>query len=248
MEANHILKFRKINEFLIDSLKHSQIYFARPDELNDPFDCKVNIEKSLKKAISQLSGSERETLENIFNNNEVIRLFNQAQQDINNYGIFSGSHKPALECSQMWSHYADKHRGVCLIYAIPTEPVEFFRQNQIIGIQNVIYGSNQLTEWFKKLPANKSIHNFAFEEMIKTFVKIKHINWKYEDEVRMIRKTSGLVSIDRSYLQHVCFGLKASEDSIRELQEILIKFNYDTGYSQMYNGDSDFALRAIDID
>jgi hypothetical protein len=245
MEANHILKFRKIDQFLIDSLERSQIYFALPEELNDPFDCKVNIEKSLRRAISQSSGSERETLENILNNDEVLKLFNQVQQEIKGYGVFSGSHKPALESSQMWSHYADKHRGVCLIYAIPTEPLDFIKKNQIIGIQNVIYGPNQLTEWFKKLPANKDIHNSAFEDMIKIFVKIKHISWKYEDEVRMIRKTSGIVSIDKSHLQHVCFGLNASEDLIRE---ILIKFNYDVGYSRMHKGDSDFALRAIDID
>jgi hypothetical protein len=245
MEANHILKFRKIDQFLIDSLERSQIYFARPEELNDPFDCKINIEKSLRRAISQSSGSERETLENILNNDEVLNLFNQVQQEIKGYGIFSGSHKPALESSLMWSHYADKHRGDCLIYAIPTELMAFYKTNQIIGIQNVIYGPNQLTEWFKKLPVNKNIHNCTFENMINIFVKIKHISWKYEDEVRMIRKTSGIVSIDKSHLQHVCFGLKASEDLIRE---ILIRFNYDVGYSRMDKGDSDFALRAIDID
>jgi hypothetical protein len=245
MEENHILKFRKIDKNLIDSLEHSQLYFARPEDLNDPFDCKVNIEKSLRKAISQSSGSERETLENILNNDEVLKLFNQAQQEIKSYGVFSGSHKPALESSLMWSHYADKHRGVCLIYAIPTGPNEFFKKNQIMAIQNVIYGSNQLTEWFKKLPTNKNIHNYAFEDMIKIFVKIKNTCWKYEDEVRMIRTTSGIVSIDKSYLQHVCFGLRASEDLIREL---LIKLNYDVGYSRMHKGDSDFAIRAIDID
>lgn len=245
MEANHILKFRKIDQFLIDSFERSQIYFARPEELNDPFDCKVNIEKSLRRAISQSSGSERETLENIFNNDEVVKLFNQVQQDIKGYGVFSGSHKSALESSLMWSHYADKHRGVCLIYAIPTKSMTFYQKNQIIGIQNVIYGPSQLTEWFKKLPTNNNIHNCAFDEMIKLFVKIKHISWKYEDEVRMIRKTSGIVPIDKTYLQHVCFGLNASEDLIRE---ILINFNYDVGYSRMHKGDSDFALRTIEID
>jgi len=244
MKANYILKFRKINERLIESLECSQIYFASPDELNDPFDCKVDIEKSLRRAISQSSDSARETLENILNNDEVITLFKQFQKDIEAYGVFSGSHKPALESSLMWSHYADNHRGICLVYAIPTGPNEFLKQNQIIGIQNVVYGFNQLTEWFKKLPFNKDIHNRAFEDMVKMFVKIKKTDWKYEDEVRMIRKSSGIVSIDKSYLQHVCFGLRASEDLIRE---ILAKHNYNVGYSRMHKDDSDFALRARDI-
>ncbi len=245
MKANHILKFRKIDKRLIDSLERSQIYFARPDQLNDPFDCNVNIEKSLRRAFSQSSGSAREMLGDLLNNDEMLKLFNKFQKEIKDYGVFSGSHKPALEYSPMWAHYADNHKGVCLIYAIPTGPHDFFKKNQIIAIQNVIYGSNQLTAWFKKLPINKNIHNCAFEDMVKIFVKIKKTYWKYEDEVRMIRRTSGNVSIDRSYLQHVCFGLKASEDLIRE---IMIKFNYNVGYSRMYKGDSDFALRAIDIE
>lgn len=247
METNHILKFRKIDKRLIESLERSQIYFARPEELDDPFDCNVNIEKSLKRAILQSSGSAREILENILNNNEMTKLFNQVQQEIKGYGIFSGSHKPALESSLMWSHYADNHRGVCLIYAIPVGPNEFLKKNQIIAIQNVIYGFNQLTEWFKKLPFNKEIHNCAFEDMIKKYLKIKKTDWKYQDEVRMIRKSSGIVSIDKSYLQCVCFGLRASENE-NLIREKLKEFNYDVGYIRMHKWDSDFALRGIDIE
>jgi hypothetical protein len=237
---------------------HSQLYFPCPEQLNDPFDCKVDIEKSLRKAISQSSGPERETLESILNNDELRKLFNQAQQDIKNHGVFSGSHSPALKSSLMWSHYADRHRGVCLIYAIPKNPINFYRPNHIFGSMDVDYGldvgSNQLTEWFKKLPANENIHDCAFEKMIKKVLTIKDKCWVYEDEVRMIRETAGIVSIDKSYLQHVCFGLDTSEDKMKLIREILIKFNYDVGYSRIQRAESDFgiesdfAIRAADID
>ena len=229
--------------------------FPCPEQLNDPFDCKV-LSKIIKERqfLTIFRFRKEKLLESILNNDELRKLFNQAKQDIKNHGVFSGSHSSALKSSLMWSHYADKHRGVCLIYAIPTEPMDFFNKNQIIGIQNIIYGPNQLTDWFKKLPANKNIHNCAFEDMINIFVKIKHISWKYEDEVRMIRETSGIVSIDTSYLQHVCFGLDTSEDKMTLIREILIKFNYDVGYSRIQRAESDFgiesdfAIRAVDID
>jgi hypothetical protein len=225
MEVNHILKFRKIDKHLIDSLVHSHLYFPNPEQLNDPFDCKVDIDNSLRKAISQSVGTERQTLENILNNAECRNIFNRAQQDIRNYGVFSSSHRPALESSLMWSHYADRHRGVCLIYAILNNPNEFYRPNQIFGCMNVDYGldvdSNQLTEFFKKLPADEKIHDCAFEEMIKKVLTIKAKCWDYEDEVRMIRKTYGIVSIDKSYLQHVCFGLDVAKDEMKLRREIL---------------------------
>jgi hypothetical protein len=62
MEENHILKFRKIDKFLLDSLVHGHLCFAPPDKLNDPFDCKIDINKSLTKAITESSDSEKATL------------------------------------------------------------------------------------------------------------------------------------------------------------------------------------------
>lgn len=148
----------------------------------------------------------------------------------------------------MWSHYADSHRGLCLIYAIPTEPNIFYEPNKIFGIQDVTYGSNQLTDWFKELPAHKNIHEEAFTKMIQKILTIKDNCWEYENEVRMIRKTYGIVSIDRSYLQHVCFGLDADENEIKLIRKILEKFNYDVGYSRMQRTESDFGIQAVDIE
>lgn len=246
MEA--ILKFKKIDKFLIDSLVHSQLYFARPADLNDPFDCKVDIEKSLRKAISQSSGSDRETLEILLNSDEVLKEINKVHQQIlKDWGVFSACIKPeALNCSLLWSHYADAHRGVCLIYATPT--TNFFKENKIIGGLPVVYGSNQLTEWFKQLPANENIYNNAFELIFKKVLTIKDRCWEYEVEWRMIRMASGIVSIDKSSLQHVCFGLNASEDEIKLIRELLEKFNYDVHCSRMQRIQDDFGIRAVDID
>jgi hypothetical protein len=246
MKANHVLKFRKVDKFLIDSLIHSHLYFAPPDKLNDPFDCKIDVKKSWENAISQSSGSGKKTLESIYRNPQFHELINEAENKIKNYGIFSGSHRPVLSFSLMWSHYADSHRGVCLIYAIPTDPDKFFRPNQIKGIQNVEYGNNKLTEWIKELPNNPSIHD-PFSELYKVKLTIKDTCWKYEDEVRMIRKSFGAVAIDKSYLQNICFGLDTAKDDIKLIREIITKFNYNVGFSKIERTDDDFGIKAIAI-
>lgn len=101
MKVNHILKFRTINRFLIDSLVHSRIYFARPETLNDPFDCQIDVRKSLENAITQSSESARRILERFVDDGEFQKVLNKSLQELNNFGVFSGSHKPALECSLM---------------------------------------------------------------------------------------------------------------------------------------------------
>jgi len=247
MNQNHILKFRKIDKFLIESLVHGHLYFAPPDKLNDPFDCKIDVVKSWKNAIAHSSGSAKETLETIYVNPEFHELINQAENEIKNYGVFSGSHRPALNSAMMWSHYADSHKGVCLIYAMPMNPKKFYKPNQIKGIQNVKYGNNLLTEWIKELPNKQDIHDKAFLELYKTKLTIKGTCWEYEDEVRMIRNISGIVPIDKSYLQHVCFGLETAEDEIILIREIINKFNYNVGFSKIQRTEDDFVIKAIDI-
>ena len=47
----------------------------------------------------------------------------------------------------MWSHYANEHRGVCLMYRFPKEYF-YDTQDRILGITQVHYDANPLTDWF----------------------------------------------------------------------------------------------------
>ena len=42
-------KFRAINKHLIESLVNPSLYFARPDTLNDPFDCRLDLRGTFKR-------------------------------------------------------------------------------------------------------------------------------------------------------------------------------------------------------
>jgi hypothetical protein len=44
-ESFVLYKYRAINKRLIESLINQTLYFARPDELNDPFDCRIDLQK-----------------------------------------------------------------------------------------------------------------------------------------------------------------------------------------------------------
>ena len=245
MKENHTLKFSKINRYLLDSLVHSRLHFARPETLNDPFDCQVDPKKSLKNAFEQSSGLSKKSLETLFDN-EFQNVLNKSLQGFKDYGVFSASHKSSLECPLLWSHYGNEHKGICLVYSIPTAFCSF-GNNGVIGILNVEYGENLLTDWLKELPSKIEIHSIAFEEMMKKILTIKSSCWKYEDEVRIIRNTSGYVSIDQSYLQHICFGLKTSDDDKKLVRKIVDKFKYDVGYSEIRRTQKDFGIVAVDI-
>jgi len=105
-----MFRFRAINKHLLDSLVNSKIYFAEPTCLNDPFDCRVEVLKSLDNAIIKSSPENRETLKKL---RQMPGFFEKVQADISQVGVCSFS----LELTNplMWSHYADQHRGLSLM-------------------------------------------------------------------------------------------------------------------------------------
>ena len=84
--------------------------------------------------------------------------------------------------------------------------------------------------------------------MMKKILTIKSTCWQYENEVRIIRNTSGALTIDQSYLQHVCFGLNTSEDDKKLIRRILKASEYDVGYSEIRRTKDDFGIKAVDIE
>src|SRR5208283_767130 len=115
----------------------------------------VDIEKALTNAISQSLDWKRDILQSLLDDDTLRKEIYNRQLDLKNHGVFSAARKASLHSSLMWTHYADNHRGICLIYDIPNSFI-CGDINHIYGIANVIYGTNGLTEWFKTLPENCS--------------------------------------------------------------------------------------------
>lgn len=162
MTENVLFKFGKIDKFVVKSIVHSELYFARPDRLNDPFDCKVDIITALENAISRSESPSRQRLEKL---RGMDGFFKKIQTDLANMGVCSFSLE--LLNPLLWSHYADGHRGLCLTYSFPES---FFYDNaeQILGIAQVNYGINPLSDWFiQEAHGLNSFERFGISLIIK---------------------------------------------------------------------------------
>ena len=239
-----IFKFRKIDKNTLKSLVNSELYFARPERLNDPFDCRVNIVSSLKNAISRADRLSRDELERLL---EIIDSMNldQLKNDLENIGVCSFS----LEFNNtlMWSHYADNHHGICLTYEFPKS---FFDKmaNEILGIVDVDYGLNPLSDWFlQKELEHDSLKDFV-GDLIKKALTVKAKLWEYEKEVRILRKQEGVHVINKKYLKQICFGLLTPSPDIKLLKNIILQSGYEVGLCKMVpNTSSDFGFEPIEI-
>ncbi len=238
-----VFKFSAINKNFIDSLIKNYIYCAVPSSLNDPFDCKVNVLDSIERAISASTGDAVSNLIHLKHNNEFLYLINQS---ISKTGVCSFSQdllKPVL-----WSHYADEHKGICCTYDIPSEHINW-DVNKIIGMSDVSYGDNKVTEALMNI-ANKlpSMENAdIYKEITIPILSSKGTDWAYENEVRIIREKAGALALEKDFLKQICFGLHTPERDKELIYSIIDKSGYKPDLCEIAKSNSDFGLSVKDL-
>jgi len=163
---------------------------------------------------------------------------------LSNSGIFSSSyniHSKSIREPLLWSHYGDSHKGVCLIYNIPEE---YILGNSMAGVP-VKYGKNSLTNFFIKWSKSKQTltnHDFI-DELVKKYLSIKDVSWKYENEYRLIKSDSGEFEFDKSFLKYVCYGLNTPLENREQVNALLIDDGYKVEKWEMVRTKSDFGIQ-----
>ena len=146
-----VLKFRPINFYTLQLLKDQQIWFAHPSTFNDPLDANF-LQKHFRK-IKPL----KEVLDNFLITSFVNISFVEKTTEMKYENL-------------MWSHYAQNHSGICLVYQL----------NKIDNISNFKYQNVDYKDSISKPDMNN------FESGIKSGFFTKHDIWEYEREGRII--------------------------------------------------------------
>lgn len=241
--SEHVLfKFRTINKCLLKSLVQSEIYFAHPEQLNDPLDCRVDIPNALENAISRAPPDSRKKLEQF---RRLDPMLKKVMADVANLGVCAFSLE--LRNTLMWAHYAGGHCGVCLTYSFPES---FFSANadHLLGVDKVDYRNNPLSDWFLDTALSVSSFDDFGIALVKKALTVKAAPWCYEKEVRIIRRSKGVHAIEKSHLKQVCFGLGTPNSDIAAVRELLHRCGYDVRVCRIVrDSKSDFGLDAVEI-
>jgi hypothetical protein len=221
-------------------LINSELYFALPKHLNDPFDCNINISNSILRVLSEWQSESLIT--------EFLRsgtIADRIQKLTRTMGVCSFS--LVSEEVLMWSHYANNHTGVCLCYEIPGTFIDF-ETNKIVGVSEVSYNENGLTEWiFNNIESYKEQPQEFAIEFHKRYLTAKSPSWSYEKEVRILRKECGAFELPREYLKQICFGLQTSDQDQRLISRIVDNYYSDVSLCKIERGQSDFGLYANEL-
>lgn len=226
-------KFKPINKWLIDSIVNSNIYIPSFKELNDPFDCQIDIKKLLTDASSS------ENINALFIKNEISKndFFSELDNLLSSAGVYSFSlpDSPILNEVLMWSHYADKHAGVCIEYNISKEK---FKENIESDVDYLVtgkvdYESDKLLQNIINLPSESS--HFK-QGLLRYLLLSKSKSWSYENEARFVFKKPKIIQVPKNSIESVYFGLKAPDNDVGLIISLLKKYSGCTSFYKAIKG------------
>lgn len=156
---------------------------------------------------------------------EVEKILKQARKSIL-VSCFSLDYKSIL----MWSHYSDKHKGICIEYDINDEEnfknVIYKKKEpcfQLTRIMKIILGHDFIGE---EIHSDIDLYGFALKPIL-----AKYTDWKYEKEVRCAfsaKSTDERIWADGDKIflrmpkpRKVYIGCKADEDYIRDIKKVV---------------------------
>ena len=165
MRAYHFIS----EKWALEAIEKQRLKVSRFDDLNDPF----------------------EVLAVALPNKQIREQFRNWKQDMSqDFGVlcFSKSwHNPLL-----WSHYADRHKGVAL---------EFEIENKYIA--EVSYRPDRLMNDIENKLSSGSISEKDVIHLLTT----KFEQWKYEDEIRVFKRKSDCVIESDHWFSDIGGGL-----------------------------------------
>jgi len=215
---NSIFKYLPFNINTIASLENSYIYHSKVADFNDPFDCNARL---LGKIMRKDTYPEEAAI--------------PVADFITHVGIscFSKTNSSIL----MWSHYAEKHSGICIEYSSYELNLKSNDYSQGLNksfhqklLKNVFSVFNKLyeVEYFSTLKKHTVIQSRkGLFNTINHLFLTKYTDWSYEQEVRRVIYLESADNVgDRMFyheprlIKAIYFGALANDSTIEHVCRI----------------------------
>lgn len=201
-----LYKYRACNEYTEAIFTTGCLHYSHPSDFNDPYDCKFLLKKKKQHIYIERVATDKIRLVPI----DVNELQKIIQEEINDIEVCSFS-KDGLQM-QMWSHYADGHKGLCLVF-----DDELLLDRRHCDAREVVYQDEQVVN-------DDILPEVPTEDVIR-FIYTKERRWEYEKEVRYIHKpepeySNGNYPFNKQALKAIYFGTNCTPSNIIQYRKL----------------------------
>ncbi|MBB5439173.1 hypothetical protein HDC92_002860 [Pedobacter sp. AK017] len=218
LSADRHFKYVNLHDGLEYVLKTNTFKFTHPGEFNDPFDCNEKmidvvispqIEKQFILEAGAKHGLPRKEIRKHFNkiggNSHYHKILKEKKKDFK-VSCFSEISDDVL----MWSHYADKHKGMCIGFDL-----------NLICPDYVLYPVNYIDEVQKIDGMANTPYVFYY------WATFKAARWSYEREIRAVSKNGkSIIVYPKDAVREVIFGCNVKQSEIVVTIKALKKLRY----------------------
>ena len=229
-----LYKYMPINEHTKSSLKERYLWFAKFEDFNDPYEGKVRKDHNYTKYDLEAFIKKRQANLTTY---DIQQLLSDADSYIDKgmKETYNGARTCCFSLIKdnmlMWSHYADKHKGLCLEFDVLADTTDVFRLLMPVQYTNVRESCNYVRD------------DFSY---IRRFALTKSLDWSYEKEYRSlaVRLLDQRFPFDVKMLKRVIFGCKTSDADIAVIKNLLPE---EMIYSKCVLNEYEYKIDIIDV-
>jgi hypothetical protein len=222
------IAMRNSIKIVIENYEKSVLHFKElhSNALNDQLEItnnKTDLIDELHR-LNQLKKEHFNSIDGVIKQMEEAKCRIDGQKYYDVIGVLCLSKENSQSNTLMWSHYGDSHRGIALEFDTKMD-TDFFKK-----ITNVIYSDDshaQQKEKNKKIIKKIAPHlaDTEREQGLLPVLFSKSTQWKYEQEVRLIKAdikdNQRLFKYRPECLTGIYFGLNTTEEHKKMIQTII---------------------------
>jgi hypothetical protein len=219
-----LYKYRPFDANALLLLINRSLYFANPDDLNDPLDCQIGINAALESATDSPDLRRKiysfiQSANTVDDARELIQEFEVQRKQFAVLAFTKENRSPL-----MWSHYADRHKGFCIGFNFSNAFAKRNSTGILLGPAGCTYEKiNPFRTYFARFSAldNETCDETFWMDLMCISFLWKSQAWRHEKEVRVIRRYSGGIHFEPTELREIIFGLKMIEENKIAIRSIL---------------------------
>lgn len=225
----HLYHYRSLKgqrkEWIKETIVDSKLYFSRPNQFNDPLDCKIP--PTFNSSSFKINIFWRKYIQSKYPGEKIRNHKKAIQQMVKDSKTKEGQKKLSLNIFEtldnngmlclskdpvsmlMWSYYANGHEGICCRFKMNPQ--------YLISIAKIHYPIE--VKYEVEFPEVNFYEANTFD-LTRTILGTKAIDWKHEEEWRIIiPHTAGKLSFPPEMLDGIIFGMRTSKSDKEMIRE-----------------------------
>jgi len=258
--ANRVLyQYQELKDEYLGTIYDKKLFLSNPNNFNDPFDCwgAIDINAVLQLESEELARFLFKFGKGNYSVNSILEVNKNAPKQLQQ--LISGFDKHMnkvigeyLNCScftsswdneLMWSHYADKHRGICVGFDISNW--KSFEGYQFGPVQYKNQKPINLLELF-----NNDLSKFT-QKTAHQLILTKNPDWHYEKEWRLVTPKLANNKIPLNNLglsvKEIIFGFAISLESAMEQKRLFVDKGINIDFYKIKLSDNISRLQKVAI-